>query len=490
MMLACVVCALVSTAAQTAASATPLPVATPLPIATPIATPSATPSPAPHTGRLRELLLQGGFTVGKVYNDFAPGVTGSSNSTVGAAAIRFGAYALKFDGRSDSFPTLPNAAGVVRFSTIDGGAASIPQFTGRVTSVDVRAEHSIFTPDLYAGISVDRTTTSYGFPVLSGAGFGLEKYPSFKPFDFTGSLFFYPSISGNYTVNEPASLNFGKSYALRYTALKYDADVDFALSDTLYAYIGYGGNRAWKPNAAAGQNAEGPFMGLGARFLRAGAALDEPTNLVLDQQAVTHYNGYVQLAAGFGGQNSIGALSRGADSGAYALGAAYRTGHYALVGDFHQFNFGSQLDPFVPGPSIDQHESLGEVRAEVSVAPHDAYFGMGVMSKGSNNGFAARPGLGLGFEKLPNLFAKASPFASVFYYDVPGRYTALNPADPAFDQSVALERRYLIYEYGVTYKPVERLYLAAGLWGYHGNRGNLPTDETHSAPYIALGTRI
>ena len=97
---------------------------------------------------------------------------------------RFILPALKIDGRSDYFPTLPNAAGVVQFSTIDGGSATVAPFTGKLTNVDVRAEHSVFTPNLYAGISDDRETTSYGYPVLSGVGFGLEEYPSFKPFDF------------------------------------------------------------------------------------------------------------------------------------------------------------------------------------------------------------------------------------------------------------------------------------------------------------------
>jgi hypothetical protein len=211
---------------------------------------------------------------------------------------------------------------------------------------------------------------------------------------------------------------------------------------------------------------------------------------VIQQQLADPYNGFVEFAPSFGGANAVGLVTGSGNTGSYQFSGAYRSGRYAIVGDFHQIRFDSQLDPFVPGQSIVQRETLGEIRGEVSIAPHDSYFGIGILNKGSNNGFPGRPGIGLGFEKLPNLFSKLSPFASVFYYAVPSTYTALNPSDYAFGQTLNTERRYLVFDYGVTFRPTKRAYVFAGLWGYHGNAGTLPIDETHSAPYLGLGTRI
>ena len=85
---------------------------------------------------------------------------------------------------------------------------------------------------------------------------------------------------------------------------------------------------------------------------------------------------------------------------------------------------------------------------------------------------------------MANLNGQFGYRLSIFYYG-----TNANVNTPTVQRSE--NRRYLVYDYGVTYRPPpSSFYLYAGYWGYHGNPGNDPIDETHSAPYIGLGVRF
>ena len=122
--------------------------------ASPSPLPSASPTPEP----LRELLIEGGYTLAKVYNNYANGVTGTGFSYVASGAYRFGPWAVKFDQRTDFFSPTPNVPGPppgVGFSTPDGGYSVVPPFTGRNTNFDVRAEH-ISRPEFVRGPELRR----------------------------------------------------------------------------------------------------------------------------------------------------------------------------------------------------------------------------------------------------------------------------------------------------------------------------------------------
>lgn len=445
----------------------------------PSPTASATPEP------LRELLLQGGYTLPKVYNNYANGVTGTGFSYVFAAAYRFGPWAVKFDERTDFFNSSVNVLGPPPgsgFSTPDGGYSIVAPFTGRNTNFDVRAEHNIFGPNSYAGMSYSETSTSYGYPTLRGVGFGLEQYSDFTPFGVYGSIFYYPNVAGSFLQTDPASPNFGKSFPVKFAQLKYSVESSLPLSRDFYTYFGYGGYRMLAGTNSS-ENVEGPYIGFGTRLFRAGEANDEP-NTTKIVQTVPNYRGYIEGALRFGGENSVGAIPSAPDtSGSYQFSAAYRRGPWATTFDFHNDAFSSMSDPVKPVTPIKERDSIADLRELISVTPHDLYLGLGLLHKSGNNGYSAQTGLGVGFSKLPNLVAQFSGYGSVFYY-VAG--ATLN----AGGQSTNETRRYLVYDYGLTYRAFRDAYFYAGFWGYHGEPANGAIDETHSAPYAGIGFRF
>ncbi|HEY1654515.1 MAG TPA: hypothetical protein VGF86_05325 [Candidatus Tumulicola sp.] len=451
------------------------------PTATPSPVPTATASPEP----LRELLIEGGYTLAKVYNNYADGVTGTGFSYVASGAYRFGPWAVKFDERTDFFSPPPNVLGPpagVGFSTPDGGYSVVPPFTGRNTDLDVRAEHNIFGPNSYAGLSYVQTSTSYGYPTLTGVGFGLEQYSDFTPFGFYGSVFYYPSVTGSFLQTDPASPNFGKSFGVRFSQLKYSAEASLPLSRDFYAYFGYGGYRMLVGTNSS-QNVEGPYAGIGTRLFRGGSAKDEPNTLKI-VQTNPNYRGYLEGALRFGGENAVGAIPAAPDgAGSYQVSAAYRTGPWAATFDFHQDTFASFADPVNPVTPLTEHDTMAELRGLISVTPHDLYLGLGLLHKTNDNGFGDQTGPGLGFAKLPNLVARFSGFGSVFYYIAGATLTAGGT-------TVSQTRRYLVYDYGLTYRAFRSAYVYAGFWGYHGEPADGTIDETHSAPYAGIGFRF
>jgi hypothetical protein len=89
---------------------------------------------------------------------------------------------------------------LTRYPRIEGGFGTVTPFIARDSSFEARALHRISRRvPVYAGIAAVRTWASYHYPVLTGAGAGLElrAVPSvgLRPFV---SAFYYPSASGSY----------------------------------------------------------------------------------------------------------------------------------------------------------------------------------------------------------------------------------------------------------------------------------------------------
>jgi hypothetical protein len=471
-------------AASAAPTVAPSPAASPAALPAPAATLVPSADEAARAEALRELLLEGAYTVGKVYNDYASGVTGTGSSFVGAAAYRFGGYALKFDQRVDYFKTIANQPGGTGFVTPDGGFEVVQPFLGKIISTDFRVEHSIFTKNLYAGISYIDTSTSYKYPDLQGVGAGVEEYSSFKPFDLYGYLFYYPSVTGTFLQQDPRSPNYGQSFGINFSELKYSFEVALPLSHDFYTYFGYGGYRMLKNSTTSVQNIEGPFLGFGTRLFRGGPALDEPEVTRLVHTDPT-WSGYLEGALRLGGENTLAAVPSAPDrGGSYQLGAAYRYGAFAITGDVHSDSFSSFADPFKPVTPYIEHDTLTEIRALYSVTGHDGYVGIGVLNKNNNNGYGDQTGPGIGLAKMANLSGQFGYRLSIFYYGM-----GANVNTPSVQRSES--RRYLVYDYGFTYRPPKsNLYGYAGYFGYHGNAGSNAIDETHSAPYVGLGVRF
>ncbi len=187
------------------------------------------------------------------YNEFSAGQFCYSYVVNGAYAFggaNGSTFALKVDYRHDTYVTSSNLTDALgnqytHFATIDGGMAYTPVFLAEQSTLDARAEFQVASPRIYVGAGYLYASNNYGYPHLSGFGAGIEKLPELRAgLSFYGSAFYYPSASGNYTVSNPASSNFGTVYNQRYGILKYDIGVALAARHVpVYLYAGYGGDR-------------------------------------------------------------------------------------------------------------------------------------------------------------------------------------------------------------------------------------------------------
>ncbi|MBC5823307.1 MAG: hypothetical protein GIW99_11140 [Candidatus Eremiobacteraeota bacterium] len=230
---------------------------------------AAAPGPLPTPGYYG--FIAGGYTGGKVYNEFSSGQKDSrSSSYVASGAYLLDRLAFKVDIRQDQYDSTDNTGlGLTVAPTIGGGASIGPVFTGRQTTFDGRLELQLLDPHLYAGLGYLQSVNNYGNPHLRGAGVGLEKLPDFNgPLGVHFSAFYYPNVSGTYTVSDSSSANFGNSYVQAYKLIKYDLGFDVPITQTpVYVNGGFSGDRFYaKANAARDQTHSGPYVGLGLHF--------------------------------------------------------------------------------------------------------------------------------------------------------------------------------------------------------------------------------
>ncbi len=253
-----------------------IPAVPPPPPPVPTASPAPTPTPSPiPTATPYQAFVQAAFSSPKTYNEFSAGQD-CPKSYVAAAAYLFknSPFAVKIDYRNDAYVTSDNRTDAfgnhfTRFSTIDGGSAETPVFLARQSNFDGRLEYKIADPRVYVGVGYLQTSTNYGYPHLTAFGVGLEKLPDLDSgLSIFASAFYYPSASGTYTVNDPASINNGKSYRQQYAITKYDVGLTLASAHfPVYLYGGFSGDRyVVKQNAPIGQTHGGPYLGLGVKI--------------------------------------------------------------------------------------------------------------------------------------------------------------------------------------------------------------------------------
>jgi len=255
----------------------------PAPVAVPVTVPTLAPSPVP-TPNATPVSVATPYYPGYIevaawaarsYNEFSDGkYCPDSYLSSAAYAFKNSPFAVKVDYRLDSYVTSDNLTDALknhytRFATIDGGTALTPVFLARQSNVDERLEYQVAAPRIYVGLGDIQTANDYGYPRLSGIGFGIEKLPDFRTaINLSGSAFYYPSASGNYTVTNAASSNAGKVYQQQYAIVKYDVGVSVVIARSpIYLHVGYSGDRYLaKSNAPIGQTHAGPYIGLGAKF--------------------------------------------------------------------------------------------------------------------------------------------------------------------------------------------------------------------------------
>jgi len=244
----------------------PTPVPTPPPPPTPAPTPVPTPvPPAPsYIG-----YVQGGYSLSRVYNEYASGVSSTGASYVASGAYLFNPFAVKVDWRQNQYLTTAIAPGTptTQFNTIDGGVATTPQFLARQSTLDGRLEYQIFKPHIYVGLGYLQASNNYGNPSVTGGGVGLEKLPDFTGgLGWYGSFFYYMNPRGTYTV--PTGPNAGVQYTTAYQIYKYDLGIDYGFGDLpFYVLGGYSGDKyTHKQASPSDETHSGLYAGLGVKF--------------------------------------------------------------------------------------------------------------------------------------------------------------------------------------------------------------------------------
>ncbi len=254
----------------------------PTPPPAPTGTPAIAPTPAPTaTPAAIEPNAYRGFiavakAAGRNYNEFSAGQWCPNNTYVASVAYMFknSPLAVKADYREDSYITTINqqnafGAYLTRFSTIDGGVASVPVFLARQSTLDTRLEYKVTKPNVYIGLGYIQTSNNYGYPHLGALGFGIEKLPDLNtPVTPYASVFYYPGASGNYTVSNAASPNNNTRYKQVYAITKFDVGLAASLKHfPIYVYGGFSGDRYTRhQNAPIDQTHSGPYLGLGLKI--------------------------------------------------------------------------------------------------------------------------------------------------------------------------------------------------------------------------------
>ena len=276
------------------------PTAPPPPTAAPTTAPTVAPTPTPAPTPYLDKFIVGDYIISpKVYNEFSPGNTGSNTNGGFSTNIRGGIefplfglpWMLEGDYRQWNYPhnqgvitTAANlnapcdgvaghaASGDTGCVTVIGGLSQVfvPAFTVRDYDFDGRFGLKVADPRLYVGIGYMYRTGNYGYPKLSGLGFGAEKLPDLdQPFSIYGSVWYYPNVRGTYTVCCGAAA--GSNLALAYNILKYQLGGTFNFGNPatspLFLDFGFLGDRGQnKTNAPSAFTHNGAYVGLGLHF--------------------------------------------------------------------------------------------------------------------------------------------------------------------------------------------------------------------------------
>jgi hypothetical protein len=222
------------------------------------ADPAPTPAPLPAIEVMRPL--------GDTYNEYTHAGESYPESLAIRAYAAFGKYALWYDFRRNFYHTEDAGNGsLTHYPRIEGGYGSVPPFFARDSYAEIRAERELGIPRLYAGIGYDHTYVNYHYPELRGLGPGFEyrasDAPGARPF---GSIFYYPSMTGNYITETLPHRNFSPPFR----DLKIDYGVRIQFHSPVYFIADYGNEyrRARGIGAQIRYIRSDPAVGFGTRL--------------------------------------------------------------------------------------------------------------------------------------------------------------------------------------------------------------------------------
>ena len=262
--------------------ATPPPSPAPPPPAPPPPPPPPPPTPKPLLG---EAFVAGDYIISpKVYNEFSPGNQGNSSFAIrGGGEFSLGSIPFMLEGAYErwQYPhdctRAASSTGASGFApncyvTAIGGQGNYPLTTTTSLydqNVDARFAVRVLQPRVYVGVGYLWMSNNYGYPNMNSWGFGGEKLPDLNHnLSFFGSVWYYPNAKGTYTNVASSPIN-PLSYDLAYNILKYQAGVTFGFGNSpVFIEAGWMGD-SWtnKTNAPVNRSYNGPFAGLGFRFL-------------------------------------------------------------------------------------------------------------------------------------------------------------------------------------------------------------------------------
>ncbi|GAC1407633.1 MAG: hypothetical protein NVSMB64_14740 [Candidatus Velthaea sp.] len=275
------------------AVAPPTPPPTPAPTAVPTVAPTpapvkATPTPAPAKTVYYEKFIVGDYIFSpKVYNEFSPGTTGKGGSYNVRGGIEFPLFGLPWmlegDYRSfqynhnNNFPGTSCPNGDVGCVTVIGGygQTNVPAFKARDTDFDGRFGLKIADPRIYVGVGYLHREENYGYPKQNGFGFGAEKLPDLdQPFSVYGSVYYYPSVRGNFTFPADAFTTAnglaGTTQKFQQRFLKYQVGGTYAIGGSgtgLFLDFGFLGDSIRGKNLSPSDASHaGAYLGLGLKF--------------------------------------------------------------------------------------------------------------------------------------------------------------------------------------------------------------------------------
>jgi Copper amine oxidase N-terminal domain len=262
--------------------ATPPPSPAPPPPAPPPPPPPPPPTPRPLLG---ETFVAGDYIISpKVYNEFSPGNTGTASYAIrGAGEFSLGSIPFMLEGSYErwQYPHNCSAASSTGpfaaqcYVTIVGGGGTSPVLTNTGLTdqdVDGRFAVRVLQPRIYVGVGYIWVSTNYGYPNMNGVGYGIEKLPDLNHnLSFFGSVWYYPNVSGtgNFQIENSGAGFHSEQFPLSYNILKYQVGVDLGFGNSpIFIDLGWmGDNWSNKQNAPIGRTYNGPFAGLGFRFL-------------------------------------------------------------------------------------------------------------------------------------------------------------------------------------------------------------------------------
>ena len=210
-----------------------------------------TPTPAPPASRVYEHFIVGDYIFKpKVYNEFSNGTNTTTwgPSYAGRAAVEFPLFNMPWmiEGYGEQYAyTHPGGYGIGNNTPCDGvrprrqpglrharsvrhAAACGCSSSRRSTAMPACASGSkSLNPRVYVAGSYLVGTNNYGYPRMTGFGFGVEKLPDLdKSLSLFGSFYYFPQLQGNFT---DASTGIGYHAAVALPAIPGRRDLEYAL---------------------------------------------------------------------------------------------------------------------------------------------------------------------------------------------------------------------------------------------------------------------